>query len=401
MKGKVVSGLAMLTALSVVGAMIKIPAIVGSVALDVFPALLAAVLFGAGAGAVVAAFGHLLSALIGGFPLGPMHFLIAVEMAVLVWMFGRFYKNNKVLASVLFIIGNSFVAPLPFMFLMNVGFYLGIVPSLLIGSIINTVIALAAIPRLSSLVIFGLANREEKSMRDIITIPFNGMNSLIIACDNSGAIGKKEQDLVHVPYETVAYFSFRVAVMECIAAGGEPISVVLHNFCGNEPWDELVQEYKKGCRELNLSDVRITGSTESNFSLMQSALGLIVLGKKSIARTIEIAYSEQLKFAVVGMPLVGDEVLVQNDQVATLSVFQEVSMFHDVMVWPVGSRGILYEINQMFPNEEFSKEMVITNLDILKSAGPATCFLAVYESGQEEIVMKTAGRFFNPLQIKK
>jgi uncharacterized membrane protein len=162
MKGKVVSGLAMLTALSVVGAMIKIPAIVGSVALDVFPALLAAVLFGARAGAVVAAFGHLLSALIGGFPLGPMHFLIAVEMAVLVWMFGRFYKNNKVLAIVLFIIGNAFVAPLPFMFLMNVGFYLGIVPSLLIGSVINTVIALVAIPRLSSLVTFDLAKREEK-----------------------------------------------------------------------------------------------------------------------------------------------------------------------------------------------------------------------------------------------
>ncbi|NHC39675.1 ECF transporter S component [Bacillus sp. MM2020_1] len=152
MKGKMVSGLAMLTALSVVGAMIKIPAIVGSVALDVFPALLAAVLFGAGAGAVVGAFGHLLSAYAGGFPLGPMHFLIAVEMAVLVWVFGRIYKNNKWLASTLFIIGNSFVAPIPFIFLMNTGFYLGIVPSLLIGSIINTTIALIAIPRLASLV---------------------------------------------------------------------------------------------------------------------------------------------------------------------------------------------------------------------------------------------------------
>ncbi|WML27015.1 ECF transporter S component [Neobacillus sp. OS1-33] len=152
MKGKMVSGLAMLTALSVVGAMIKIPAIVGSVALDVFPALLAAVLFGAGAGAVVGAFGHLLSAYAGGFPLGPMHFLIAVEMAVLVLMFGCLYKNNKWIASTLFIIGNSLVAPLPFIFLMYTGFYLGIVPSLLIGSIINTTIALIVIPRLASLV---------------------------------------------------------------------------------------------------------------------------------------------------------------------------------------------------------------------------------------------------------
>lgn len=162
MKGKLVSGLAMLTALSVVGAMIKIPAIVGSVALDVFPALVAAVLFGAGAGALVGAFGHLLSALAGGFPLGPMHFLIAVEMAALVWVFGRVYKKNKILASVLFIIGNSFVSPLPFIYLMNTGFYVGIVPSLLIGSIINTVIALVAIPRLSPLVTFAISKREEK-----------------------------------------------------------------------------------------------------------------------------------------------------------------------------------------------------------------------------------------------
>jgi uncharacterized membrane protein len=162
MKGKWVSGLAMLTALSVVGAMIKIPAIVGSVALDVFPALLAAVLFGAGAGALVGAFGHLLSALIGGFPLGPMHFLIAIEMSVLVFVFGRLYKNKRILASTIFILGNSFVAPLPFIYLMNTGFYLGIVPSLLIGSIINTVIAMVAIPRLSSLLPLGLPNRDVK-----------------------------------------------------------------------------------------------------------------------------------------------------------------------------------------------------------------------------------------------
>ena len=152
MKGKTVSWLAMFTALSVVGAALKIPAIVGSVALDAFPALLAAVLLGSGAGAIVAAFGHLLSAVLGGFPLGPMHFLIAAEMAVLVWLFGNLYKSRKkVLAVVLFILGNAIVAPSPFIFIMNEGFYWAIVPSLLIGSIINTGIALVMIPRLSSL----------------------------------------------------------------------------------------------------------------------------------------------------------------------------------------------------------------------------------------------------------
>lgn len=163
MKVKMISWLAMLTALSAVGAAIKIPAIVGSVALDVFPALLAAAFFGGGAGAIVGAFGHLISAILGGFPLGPMHFLIAGEMAVLVWMFGVLYKHNKkVSASLLFILGNSFAAPLPFIFLMSKAFYLAIVPSLFIGSILNTVIALIVIPRLSGLVKHGFNKRDVK-----------------------------------------------------------------------------------------------------------------------------------------------------------------------------------------------------------------------------------------------
>lgn len=149
MKNRMLPLLALFTALSTIGAAIKIPSIIGSVAFDVFPALIAAVLLGGIPGAIVAAFGHMLSALIGGLPLGPMHIFIAVEMAVLVWIFAILYKKNKTIASLLFILGNSFVAPLPFIFIMNIGFYLAIVPSLIVGSIINTVMALFAIPRLT------------------------------------------------------------------------------------------------------------------------------------------------------------------------------------------------------------------------------------------------------------
>jgi hypothetical protein len=234
-----------------------------------------------------------------------------------------------------------------------------------------------------------------------MTIPFNGVDSLIIACDNSGAIGMKEQDLVHVPYETVAYYAFRVAVMECIAAGGEPISVLLHNFCGNEPWDELVKGIDKGLSELKISNIRITGSTESNFSLLQSALGLVVIGKKPLAQTTDIAFANHLKMAVVGLPLVGNEVIEKADHVASLAIFKEVSLIQGAMLWPVGSKGILHELNQMFPSEELTQEMVTTNVDILKSAGPSTCFLVVVQPDQEEEVRKITGNLFHSLQIKK
>src|SRR3954466_15326862 len=92
---KKISLISLFLALSVAGASIKIPAIVSSVALDMVPALLAGVILGGGLGAFIAFLGHLLSAFIGGMPLGPFHFMIAVEMALLVWMFAIVHRKRK------------------------------------------------------------------------------------------------------------------------------------------------------------------------------------------------------------------------------------------------------------------------------------------------------------------
>jgi len=149
---KRISWLALFTALSVVGGMIKVPAIVASVALDSFPALLAAGLLGAGPGALVAAFGHLLSALAGGMPMGPFHLLIAAEMAGAVWLFARIYQTAKpLLAIITFILLNGLVLPLPFIFVMGWEFYVTIMPSLLIASMLNGILAWVALPRLQIL----------------------------------------------------------------------------------------------------------------------------------------------------------------------------------------------------------------------------------------------------------
>jgi uncharacterized membrane protein len=148
MSARKMSLLALFIALSVIGASIKIPSFVGSIALDAFPALLAVVLIGKKNGAMVAAFGHLISAYFAGFPLGPMHLVIAVEMAVLVWCFGIIYQTGKKrIAGLFFILTNSFLAPLPFIFMLGIGFYASILPSLLVGATLNTIIALILIPR--------------------------------------------------------------------------------------------------------------------------------------------------------------------------------------------------------------------------------------------------------------
>src|SRR5690625_256412 len=140
--------LALFIALSVIGASIKIPAVIGSVALDVFPALFASVLIGKRTGAVVAGLGHILTALLGGMPLGPLHVVVAAEMAVIVWFFGLFYQTGKKgVAGLFFIITNGFIAPLPMLLFFGVGFYVAVLPSLFIGAIINGGVALVIIPR--------------------------------------------------------------------------------------------------------------------------------------------------------------------------------------------------------------------------------------------------------------
>ncbi|PLT35936.1 ECF transporter S component [Bacillus sp. V5-8f] len=140
---------AMFIALSAVGAFIKIPSMIGSIALDSFPALLGAVFLGPVTGAVIGGAGHIISALAGGMPLGTFHFLIMLEMAVLAWGYGKLCLAGKRFGGALFFLaGNAVVAPLPFAVLISHEFYIAILPGILAATVINLALAYVLAPRL-------------------------------------------------------------------------------------------------------------------------------------------------------------------------------------------------------------------------------------------------------------
>lgn len=152
MTAKAISWLALFTALSAVGSMIKVPAPAGSVALDSFPALIAAVLLGPGAGALSAAAGHVLSAAVAGLPMGPLHLVVAAEMAALLFLFGVLYKRKAgKTAFIIFWSANTLLLPLPFAFIMGWGFYAAMVPSLAVAALLNAGLAAVLAPRLQAL----------------------------------------------------------------------------------------------------------------------------------------------------------------------------------------------------------------------------------------------------------
>jgi hypothetical protein len=234
--------------------------------------------------------------------------------------------------------------------------------------------------------------------RDVSIIPLNEKESLVIAADNSGGIGLKELDLVKTPYEVVSYYGFRVSVMECMAAGGKPISIVIHNFCHDDAWNSIISGIEKGLEELGLRDtVAITGSTESNFTLLQSAIGLIVIGKRENSYTEEIVSFKNRKLAVIGSPLVGNEVLELEKDVIPLSLFYELCQLDHVMIVPIGSKGILYEVRNMLDDPSIVADSLICDVDVIKTAGPATCILIAFKAELEPLLQQKCGHFYHSI----
>jgi uncharacterized membrane protein len=89
-----VARLSVLSTLSVVGSFIHLPAPIPSVALDSWPGFFAALYFGAFDGCLVSGFGHLATSMVNGFPLGILHFPIALGLGFAGWAIGVINRVN-------------------------------------------------------------------------------------------------------------------------------------------------------------------------------------------------------------------------------------------------------------------------------------------------------------------
>lgn len=215
--------------------------------------------------------------------------------------------------------------------------------------------------------------------RDLTLIDINESQLLVISCDSSGGIGEKENDVVKTSPEIVGYFATQVAIMELISFGAKVITVV--NTLSVEmdrTGKRILNGINKALKPLDLdNEIVVTGSTEENFPVSVTGVGITVIGvlnkkdwKKPITRPGMVA-------AVVGVPKLGDEVLEHRDEIMSISKtieLKEKEYIEEIL--PVGSKGILYELNEMANsnNIKFTLEDNV-NIDLNKSAGPSTCVI--------------------------
>jgi len=143
---KRLSIMAIFIALSAVGALIKIPSPVGTIGMDSAPGFFCALAFGGVTGAVVIAFGHLLTSAVVGFPMTiPIHLYIAFQMAL--WALAYRWVNEKlglIPAVIAGIILNGVVSSFAMFPIMGMGGVLGLMPFLVVGAAINVIISAVA-----------------------------------------------------------------------------------------------------------------------------------------------------------------------------------------------------------------------------------------------------------------
>jgi len=169
---------------------------------------------------------------------------------------------------------------------------------------------------------------------------------LTVSCDAAGGIGPKMYDRVHVDGRTLGRFTARVALMETIAIGARPkcISVTIPLERGR-----ISSGILAGVRsETSLVDYKIpiVSSTENNFIVKQSGLGVTVIGVVN-HDSMRVGRSKRDDVVLsIGSPFVGHGVVSaeKHGLIADLNdVMRLVRLpfVHELI--PVGSRGIRHE----------------------------------------------------------
>ncbi|MBS3976093.1 MAG: selenophosphate synthase [Syntrophomonadaceae bacterium] len=228
-----------------------------------------------------------------------------------------------------------------------------------------------------------MANLAIRRIRDLVLIELGLGNCLVIACDSSGAIGPKKGDVIQVPGYLVGRLITRVALMEVMAAGARPVSIVDTLSVEMHPTGAAILRGvfdEAMAAGLNPEQV-VTGSTEENIPTHQTAMGLTVIG---LAGPGELRLGNALAgdlLICVGLPKVGHEVTLDDPMTMDLKILKTLLAVPGVNeLLPIGSKGIAYEAGQLAETAGLTINWHKTEtLDLTKSAGPATCLIAAVQ----------------------
>ena len=237
-----------------------------------------------------------------------------------------------------------------------------------------------------------------RTARDVRVLRLHGDRFLVVGCDSCGGIGPKRLDMVRVSGQVVGKFTARVALMEVLSTGATPIFLAATMSVEPAPTgDDILKGIEEEVKTLNLpSRLVMTGSSEKNFPVEQTGLGVTVVGTVASSK-LKIGCSIAGDIAVsIGLPVVGEEVLAAEKKrlIADLRDLQKLlreRFIHEVI--PAGSKGILHEANTVADDSKLSfMPEEDTEIETDRPAGPATVLVATLPSMRLHALRKTTSK---------
>jgi len=210
-------------------------------------------------------------------------------------------------------------------------------------------------------------------------------HAIVVGSSSLGGIGPKPMDKVKTSGKVVGQFLARVALMDVAATGAFPISVSVTLGVEKEPTgNKIVEGIRKEVRSLGLEPNQvIKENTEENIETIQTGAGIIVVG---LANEDELRLGKTRPgdlIVAIGKPKVGDEVIPAESrgEIANLKDITSLvrkAFVHDIIA--VGSFGVIHEAQMLaYSIGRQLRVLEQTELDINKSAGPATVVLTTID----------------------
>jgi selenophosphate synthetase-related protein len=210
-------------------------------------------------------------------------------------------------------------------------------------------------------------------------------HAIVVGSTSSGGVGPKPMDNLKTSGAVLGKFLARVASMDVAATGAFPLLVSVTLGVEKEPTgSEILKGISREIRVLGLEPNQVLkGNTEENFETVQTGAGMTVVG---LANEDELRLGKTRPgdlVVAVGKPKVGDEVIPAEARGEIANLKDVISLakkefIHDIV--PVGSFGIIQEAQMLAYS--IGRQLKIeenTNLDLNKSAGPATVVLTTLD----------------------
>ena len=225
-------------------------------------------------------------------------------------------------------------------------------------------------------------SRSVETWRDMLLLRVGRNRVLVVTCDAAGGIGSKPYDKVIANPRLVGKMTARVALMELLSTGTDPVALVATLPVEPNPTANLMIEgVKEELRSAKLGNIPILCSSEKNVRVSQTGIGITTFGFASRARLKVGRAKPNDEIIAVGEPFVGKEVIraERKRQVAdTLDVLKLRKQPFVHALIPVGSRGTLYEARGIAKHSGLVfKPSIPQTFDLKKSAGPATVLLCL------------------------